>query len=197
MKGTVQILVVASVIFNLLNAVLVAATCLTALRKAEPKHILFRYFTILSNMYCAAASLALGICSMTGSVPLWAVLWKYSGTCAVTVTFLTVMLFLGPTMKNYRSLLSGYEFFLHLLCPLLAIVSYIAFENTDTDFYTVIYGVLPVVVYGGLYYYKVMRAPEEKKWNDFYGFNRGGKWPLSMAAMLICSFLISIILWLV
>ena len=141
------------------------------------------------------ASLALVICYIAGSVPEGVLLWKYSGTCAVSVTFLTVMLFLGPTMKNYKALLSGYEFFLHLLCPLLAIVSYVFFEKREFEFYIVIYGTLPLVLYIALYYYKNMHAPEGHRWKDFYGFNKSDKWPLSMAAMVAAGFLISVILW--
>ena len=165
------------------------------MRHAEPKTIAFRYFTILSNIFCALSSLALLICEIAGSVPDGILLWKFSGTCAVAVTFLTVMLFLGPVKKSYKELLSGYNFFLHLLCPLLAIISYAAFERRAFGFVTVIFGVLPVILYTILYYYKVMMAPEGKKWEDFYGFNMSGKWPLSIAAMWIGTFIVSVILW--
>ena len=36
----------------------------------------------------------------------------------------------------------------------------------------------------------VLRAPADKRWEDFYGFNKGGKWPISLALMLLGSFLI-------
>ena len=35
-----------------------------------------------------------------------------------------------------------------------------------------------------LYINRVLFAPEGRRWEDFYGFNKGGKWPLSLAAML-------------
>ena len=52
-----------------------------------------------------------------------------------------------------------------------------------------------MLLYGLLYLYKVLYAPEEKRWDDFYTFNREGKWPVSFAAMLLGAFLISVALW--
>lgn len=184
-----------SIIFNACIVILVAISCIWALRKAEKKHFVFRFFTVLSNIFCAAASAALIVCSIAGSVPDGILLWKYTGTCAVTVTFLTVMLFLGPVSGNYKELLSRYDFFLHLVCPLLAVISYCFFEKRTAGFYTVVYGVAPVVLYAGLYLYKVLLAPAGKRWDDFYGFNRGGKWPVSVAAMIAGAFLVSVIIW--
>ena len=51
-------------------------------------------------------------------------------------------------------------------------------------------GLLPVALYGPLYLYKILFAPPEKRWEDFYGFNKTGKWPVSFAAMLAGTFLI-------
>ena len=184
-----------SIIINALNVICETGAFIAVFMKAQPKRVAFRYFTILSNMLSGAASLALLVCAIVGKVPDGIRLWKYSGTCAVTVTFLTVMLFLGPVTKKFKDLLSGYNFFLHCLCPLLAIVSYAAFENMTTGFYTVVYGVLPVILYAALYYYKVKRASGDKRWEDIYGFDRNGKWPLSMAAMLIGTFIVSVVLW--
>ena len=48
---------------------------------------------------------------------------------------------------------------------------------------------LPVALYGPVYLYHILLAPEGKRWNDFYGFNRGGRWPAAMAGMLAGTFL--------
>ena len=53
-----------------------------------------------------------------------------------------------------------------------------------------LWGLLPVVLYGPLYLYRILYAPEGKRWEDFYGFNKSGKWPISFAAMLAGTFLI-------
>ena len=52
-------------------------------------------------------------------------------------------------------------------------------------------GLLPVLLYGLLYLNKVV---SRKEWDDFYGFNRDGKWPLSFAAMLIGTALLCLLL---
>ena len=74
---------------------------------------------------------------------------KYIGTVAVTITLVTVLVFLG---------------------------------------------IVPMLLYGILYLYMVVIS---KKWEDFYGFNKTGKWPISFVLMTVGSFLISLILWLV
>ena len=152
-----------------------------------------RYYTLLSNLFCALAALALGLALIGGDVPHWIWLWKYIGTAAVTVTLLTVLVFLGPAM-GYKALLSGRDLYLHLIGPLLAIVSFCFFEKRPMGFGTALAGMLPVLLYGPLYLYKIRYAPEGRRWDDFYGFNKNGKWPLSCACMLAGTFLICLAL---
>ena len=147
-----------------------------------------RYFTILSNLFCAFASLALALSLVAGTVPFWIWLWKYIGVAAVTVTLLTVLFFLGPS-AGFRYLLAGMDLYLHLVGPLLAIVSFCFFDRLyPLSLPLAATGLLPVVLYGAVYLYKVVLCPEEKCWEDFYGFNRGGKWPVSFAAMVLGGF---------
>lgn len=157
---------------------------------------MFRYFTVLSNLLCGAASLAVVIAWCFGELPLWVQMLKFTGTAAVTVTMLTVLCVLGPISHEWKELLSGLEFVLHLVCPILAIVSLLVFERPDAPAWLIAIGVVPVILYAVLYWYKVIRVPEERKWPDFYGFNRNGKWPLMAALMLIGASLISLALFL-
>ena len=155
---------------------------------------IFRYFTTLSNVLCAIAALVLAICMLAGHVPYGVLMFKYIGTAAVTITLLTVMAFLGPT-QGYKMLLIKEGFFLHLLSPVLAIVSFCFLETEQPlSFAESLLGLLPMILYGILYLKKVVFSPEEKQWEDFYGFNKGGKWPFSFAAMVAGTFLICIIL---
>lgn len=154
-----------------------------------------RFYTILSNLLCALAALALALALLGGSVPRWVWLWKYVGTAAVTVTLLTVLFFLGPTV-GYKTLLSGRDLYFHLLGPLLAIGSFCFGERLyPLSFPLALTGLLPVILYGTFYLYKVVLCPEEKRWDDFYGYNKSGKWPVSFAAMMIGAFLICCALW--
>jgi hypothetical protein len=152
----------------------------------------FRFFTTLSNALSAIASLLMMICELGGSVPFPVWLLKYLGTAAVTVTLLTVFFFLGPTMEGgYKALLlPANNLYVHLIGPLLAIISFCFFEKGEMSFGLSLTGILPVLAYGCLYLYKIMYEKEDKRWEDFYGFNRGGKWKISFAAMMAGTFLV-------
>ena len=184
-----------SVIINAIIAVL-AFGAVAAHTKKAPLRIVLRYFTALSNVFCGLTAIAVVICRICGVLPRAVLVLKYMGTVSVTVTLLTVLFFLVPTMKDIKRLLTGPDLFLHLICPVLALVSYFAWDKPSAPWFVVILGILPLALYAALYIYKVLWAPEGKQWKDFYGFNRGGKWPLSLAAMLLGTLVISFVLWL-
>ena len=77
-----------------------------------------RFFTLLSNLFCACACLAVVLSAGGRGLPFWVWILKYIGTSAVTVTLLTVMVFLGPAL-GYKNQLSGAGFYYHLVVPLL------------------------------------------------------------------------------
>ena len=185
-----------SVILNALIVLINLVCTVFALTKLKPK-ILFRYFTVLSNLLCCAASVAVLLAwAVCGELPLWIVLFKYVGTVAVSVTLVTVFAFLGPVSGEWKHLLSGADLFWHLICPLLAIVSYCAFEHRIRfGFAWVLLGMLPVLLYGTFYTVGVIFMPEDRRMEDFYGFNKNGKWYLSILMMLIGSFAICVALW--
>ena len=64
----------------------------------------FRFFTVQSNVFCAVAALLMFLAP--SSTLVWTL--KYVGTAAVTVTMLTVFVFLGPNL-GYKKLLTGAE----------------------------------------------------------------------------------------
>lgn len=184
-----------SVIVNLLITVCAVAAVLGH-RKTAPFRKILRYFTALSNLLCAAAALIVALCRLSGDLPYAVGVLKYVGTAAVSVTFLTVVFFLGPTL-GYKLMLSGPDLWLHLVCPALAILSYALWDKPDMPLRAVLLGFLPVPIYSAMYIYRVLFAPEARRWKDFYGFNRGGKWPLSLVIMALASLLVSALLWLI
>lgn len=147
---------------------------------------LFRYFTVLSNTFCGLAALYLAFCP--DSLTAWAA--KYIGTVALTVTMLTVFLFLAPTMGSLKDLLKNEQLYMHLITPLLAIISYVLLERRELSFLQALMAEVPVLLYGILYCYKVVF---KKKWDDFYGFNHGGRWYLYLPAMLTATFILCMI----
>ena len=151
-----------------------------------------RFFTTLSNILCAVACLLTAIAINAGGIPEWIWMLKYIGTAAVTVTMLTVLFFLAPSFGKgaLKVLLSGTDLFMHLIIPLLALVSFCVFEKRGMTFCQSLWGMLPVVLYGPVYLYKILFALPEKRWDDFYGFNKQGKWPVAFAGMVLGTFLI-------
>lgn len=159
------------------------------------------YFTVDSNLLCAAACLA--VCVRDGlalaggcdpSIPRWLDLFKFAGTAAAGVTFFTVLFYLLPvTHFDFKLLYAGRNLFLHALSPLAAMASWTLTEQSlPIAFGWVLLGLIPTVLYGALYLNKVLLR---KEWEDFYRFNAGGKWPISIALMLLLTFLISVVLW--
>ena len=158
----------------------------------ERGKLALRFFTTLSNMLCAAACLLTALAINAGGIPEWIWMLKYIGTAAVTVTMLTVLFFLAPSFGKgaLKVLLSGTDLFMHLITPLLALVSFCVFEKRGMSFGQSLWGMLPVVLYGPVYLYKILFALPEKRWDDFYGFNKQGKWPIAFAGMVLGTFLI-------
>ena len=145
-----------------------------------------RFFTILSNLFCAISALLLVLSSSY-----WTWLLKYTGTVAVTVTLLTVIFYLGPNM-GYKQMFSGKDLYLHLCGPLLAIVSFCFMERWYAlSFPLSLLGILPVIIYGFVYLFEVVIL---KNWEDFYGYNKDGKWKLSMAAMFAGGFAVCMLI---
>lgn len=187
----------ADIILNLLIFLVTLALVVLFFRKdgkwvPERGRFAFRFFTCQSNVLCAVTALLTAVFRLAGNLPEWVWLLKYIGTAAVTVTMLTVFLFLAPSVGKewVKVLLKGGDLFMHLLTPLLALFSFCVFEKQGMTFPQSLTGMLPVVLYGPLYLYKILYAPAEKRWDDFYGFNKGGKWPVSFAAMMAGTFLI-------
>lgn len=148
-----------------------------------------RFFTVQSNLLCAVA----GLCRCMATGAAWSWWLKYLGTAALAVTMLTVLCFLGPAM-GYRPLLTGRDFFYHLLNPLLALSSFLLWERRGLSLPLALTGVAPVAVYGAVYIKKVLFSPENRRWEDFYGFNRHGRWKLSLVLMLGAAALLCLVL---
>ena len=187
----------ADVILNLLIFLITAVIVAGFFRKdgqwtPERGKKAFRFFTCQSNVLCAAAALLTAASALSGTVPEWIWILKYMGTAAVTVTMLTVFLFLAPSVgKDWaKVLLRRGDLFMHLLTPLMALFSFCVLEKQGMTFPQSLLGMLPVVLYGPLYLYKILYAPPQERWEDFYGFNRGGKWPVAFAAMVAGTFLV-------
>ena len=156
----------------------------------------FIYFTVDSNVFCAAACLLAALYrAVSGKMPWWVLIFKYIGTTAVTVTLMTVLVFLGPVL-GYTGMFSGINLYLHLLAPLAAILSFVFWDDErKLDQKYIWLSVLPTFLYGMVYLYQVVCVGAENGgWHDFYGFNMGGRWYVSIVAMLLATALLGAIL---
>lgn len=189
-----KILNILSLIFNLLTVALVTysvSTFFTAGGEGNMEVIgfeCFRYFTVLSNVLAAFVSLVFLVFNIKNikngitSVPFTVLLLKFAGTVSVTVTLLTVLFFLGPTM-GYRLMFEGVNLILHAVAPILAVISFTMFElNNELKLKQSLYGLIPTVLYSIVYVTMVLFV---KGWEDFYGFTFGGKLYLAPVSLIM------------
>ena len=179
-----------SLLGNILTAVL-ALGAVYAHAKRRPLSVLLRYFTVQSNLFCAAASIAVAAMRLLGQRWIPVLVLKFVGTVAVTVTLLTVVFFLSR-QYGFKVLLTGPDLWLHLVCPVLALLSYVAWDRVTMPAAAALLGVLPVVLYGTLYLRKVVF---DNRWEDFYGFNQNGRWRVSFLVMVLATAVLSLLLW--
>ena len=153
---------------------------------------LFRYYTIQSNAYVAVAALFMLIYQLKGgNIPFGITAFKYSGAALVAVTMTVVMVYLGP-VYTYKFQLESWNLYLHLIGPLLSIVSLCFFEKNGTmPFVYALYALIPTFIYGFYYLYMVMKA---KRWDDFYCFVTNIKWYVSITVVGIVAFLLALLI---
>ena len=159
---------------------------------------MFRYFTVDSNVFCAAASLCLlpyqFAASLNGKtrIPKWVQVFKFLGTVTVTLTMLVVIAFLLPMTKDLQGMYGGANFHMHLAGPLLAVFSFCFLENDNRlERSRRLLPLIPVAAYGLVYFIMVIGIGGSRGgWNDFYMFDQGGHWYISVASIAIVTSLI-------
>ena len=158
----------------------------------------FCMFTVNSNIL-AAASMAMvipytldGLRTRNYHMPRWIVNFVYMAVTAVALTFLVSLFILSP-VKGFVLIFTGSRFFLHGVCPLLAIAAFCFFMSEKRlRLRDSLLTLIPVLVYAVIYYVMVVIVGEERGgWNDFYGFlTRLPHW-IPLTAILPLTFLIS------
>ena len=158
----------------------------------------FCMFTVNSNILCAAAMAMVipytldGLRTHNYHMPRWIVDLVYMGVTAVALTFLVSLFILSP-VKGFVLIFTGSRFFLHGVCPILAIVAFCFFMSEKRlTFRDSLLALIPVLIYAIVYYVMVAVVGEEKGgWNDFYGFlSRLPHW-IPLTAIMPLTFLIA------
>ena len=175
---------------ELLAAILALGAVYTHWRRRATLR-LFRYFTVLSNLFFALTALCWAGASLTGGASLPILLLRFVGTVSVTVTMLTTAVFLLP-QYGLKVLYTGPDLFLHLICPLLALIALFLGEKFEAPTLFALLGVVPMLLYAAVYVRNVVVL---KRWEDFYGFNKRGLWMLSFVVMTLFNALLSLALY--
>ena len=158
----------------------------------------FCMFTVNSNILCAAAMAMVipytldGLRTHNYHMPRWIVNLVYMGVTAVALTFLISLFILSP-VKGFLLIFTGSRFFLHGVCPILAIVAFCFFMSEKRlRLCDSLLALIPVLIYAAVYVVMVVVVGEEKGgWNDFYGFlTRLPMW-IPMTAIMPLTFLIA------
>ena len=186
------------VIFGITAALLIAFAREEGVWTTKKLRVGIRFFTCQSNILCAAGALLTACAAMAGEVPRWIWTLKYIGTAAVTITMVTVFVYLAPLVGKgwaQRLITRPHDLFMHVVTPLLAIFSFCLLEKQGMSFAWSLWGLLPLALYGPLYLYKIMGAREDKRWEDFYCFNKTGKWKAAYGIMFLSGLIMCVVYW--
>ena len=161
-----------------------------------------KYYTVLSNLFSGLASAlyVAGMLRSPGAPAPWTLVLKLAGASVVMVTFLTVILFLGPTM-GWTYMFKAGNFWLHLALPLAAAADVCLFAPIgDLPFLATLAPVAFTAAYGVFYLGRIMLHGRERNGvvYDFYGFLRTGEDKAAavvVVVMLTGTWLIAVALW--
>ena len=167
-----------------------------------------QFYTVQSNLIMgimAAVYVVYDILIIIGkidAIPAAVRLLKLTSTVGVSVTLLTVVLYLTPiTGENAATLYMNANLFFHLLVPLLSIVTWLVFERGDNIRFRWLWiCILPTLIYGIFYAINAFSHTVEGKVPyryDWYGFVQGGVGMtiLVFACMLAFVYGVTYVLW--
>ena len=168
---------------------------------------MFKFFTVDSNILMGIISFIFIIYDIKllkgkiKEIPKSIYIWKLMATTGVTLTFLVVFSYLGPLAGSMYKMIMNSNLFFHLLVPVLSIITFTLFEKKDKlSFKYSFLGIIPVIIYGILYFINVLMHMENGVVSpiyDFYWFVQNGVWTtiIVIPIMIIIAYTISFVLW--
>ena len=120
---------------------------------------MFLFYTELSNLFAMGVCFVTALCQLrallTGSeMPAWVRTLKYTVTCCLMLTFLTVVFVLAPMYGpdgHYVMLLTSSMLYNHFLNPVTALLSFVLLERAPAlPRRAVGRAMIPTLVYGGI-----------------------------------------------
>ena len=164
----------------------------------------FCMFTVNSNILCGIAMLMAlpytidGLITRNYYMPDWMVDLLFSGVTSVGLTFLVSLCILAP-VKGFVLIFTGSRFFLHGLCPILAMITFCFLISSHViRLRESVFAMLPVMLYAMVYYFMVeILGPKNGGWDDFYGFlTRIPQWISLLSFMPLTFAIASVLRWL-
>lgn len=158
----------------------------------------FMPYTIDSNVFLAIAALFLVIALFKEKLSFKTYRFYYVATVSIVLTFLTVVLFLTPSLYlkgGFKAAISLYMYdmtFFHFLNPILACISFKLLNKKKLTTKDNFIAIIPMALYSIVYMLNVLVF---KKWNDFYGFTFGGNTkivPIVLIVMYLVTYLIGL-----
>lgn len=160
----------------------------------------FEYFTVDSNLLvsltaCITIFFKIRQLAGFGAVPYWATLLKLVGVTAVSLTFVVVMVLLGPA-AGYRLMFEGGSLFMHLITPIAAMLTFMFFDGGPAlPWISLLFALIPTLIYAVVYFTMVIIVGKDKGgWEDFYGFNKNGMWYVSFPLIMAMTAAIAMLL---
>lgn len=207
-----------SLIFNVIIAVFVIFATISmytgfefmghATMLVEDGINMLQFYTVQSNLLMGIMAVVYAVYDVLllknriSKIPAIVSLLKLMFTVGVSVTLLTVVLYLTPiTGGNAAALYMNSNLFFHTLVPILAIITFLCFEKTKSiRFRYVSLCLIPTILYGVYYainaFVHMVDGKVPYKY-DWYLFAQGGVWMTIgvFAMMLTFAYLISVTLW--
>jgi hypothetical protein len=211
----IKISIILNIIISLLAliATIIMFTGFKFMHGAEPvlettKLGVFKYFTVDSNIFMGIISLVFVIYEIKllkeniKEIPTKVYILKLMSTVGVSLTLFVVFVYFVPiTEWKVLPMIMNSNLFFHLIIPVLSIISFIFFENTNKLKYKyVLFGLLPTFIYGIYYLINVLVHVENHLVStkyDFYYFVQNGIWTSAIVIPIIfvITYVISLILW--
>ena len=166
----------------------------------------FKFFTVESNVFYGIVAIIMAITKFrvikgkTNEVPYVLKVVNLVGMVGIALTFVTVMAFLGP-VYGYNIMFNNANLFFHLICPVIALITYIGFETSKPiKFIHTLFCLIPPFVYGVFYFINVAVHNAYGNFDiDFYGFGANGPVGgiISLLLTLVASYLITLLIYFV
>lgn len=117
----------------ILNVILVILEIIALIITIDAIGLDLTYYTIDANLFALISAIL--FLTLRKKIPKVVNLVKYSSTLSLLVTFLVVIFVLYPMSDfNFQFLfLEGPNLYFHVLCPLIALISFVFFEKNELE----------------------------------------------------------------